>query len=429
MYNVKKFKIDVENPVKIMSRLLHFWIFCTIWGRIVDCPIKPAFDPFGPKIPCHCLKIPEDACFWASVVNFVLRKTLILLCLCAIILGLLTFLFFCDKLEFVLDLIGEESDIKNGTKRNKLKRKDKKQKKSAISNEKQEHKTDNLGTKDKSYGETSASNKKEYYKINNLFKIFNDGGCKASKEIQEGTLLFREQNEFIPWSKFKHSCCQGQCCANSEFVTLEKGQLHELSIFEIRAISTIVHGEELSLNRAGGDIFMKNLTFRREYLKEKIDLDCHCDRCEIEEREGDKNRYELYENMIIQAKKLHQNRILNSPDFYEKGLQTWRQEIACYKEMYRFAQECQADRRLIVERIISPGITATIEAYEYAEQNPGNLDLMIEFKNDCFVFIKRGEKLTETFAGKGPNNLYWKLINAGKIQAEEKFATIDEKLY
>ena len=97
--------------------------------------------------------------------------------------------------------------------------------------------------------------------------------------------------------------------------------------------------------------------------------------------------------------------------------------------MYRFAQECQADRRLIVERIISPGITATIEAYEYAEQNPGNLDLMIEFKNDCFVFIKRGEKLTETFAGKGPNNLYWKLINAGKIQAEEKFTTIDEKLY
>ena len=412
-----------------MSRLLSFWIFLAIWDRIVDCPIKPAFDPFGPKIPCYCLKIPEDACFWASVVNFVLRKTLILLCLCAIILGLLTFLFFCDKLEFVLDLIGEESDIKNGTKRNRLKRKDKKQKKSAISNEKQKHKTDNLGRKDKIYRETSASNKKEYYKINNLFKIFDDGGCKASKEIQEGTLLFREQNEFIPWSKFKHSCCQGQCCANSEFVTLEKCQLHEVSIFEIRAISTIVHGEELSLNRAGGDIFMKNLTFRREYLKEKFDLDCHCDRCEIEEREGDKNRYELYENMIIQAKKLHQNRILNSPDFYEKGLQTWRQEIACYKEMYRFAQECQADRRLIVERIISPGITATIEAYEYAEQNPGNLDLMIEFKNDCFVFIKRGEKLTETFAGKGPNNLYWKLINAGKIQAEEKFATIDEKLY
>ena len=330
--------------------------------------------------------------------------------------------------EAELPWLGEEF-IKNGTIRNKLKRKDKKQKKSAISNEKQKHKTDNLGRKDKIYRETSASNKKEYYKINNLVKIFDDGGCKASKEIQEGTLLFRERNKFVPWLKFKHSCCQGQCCANSEFVTLEKGQLHELSIFEIRAISTIVHGEELSLNRAGGDIFMKNLTFRREYLKEKFDLDCHCDRCEIEEREGDKNRYELYENMIIQAKKLHQNRILNSPDFYEKGLQTWRQEIACYKEMYRFAQECQADRRLIVERIISPGITATIEAYEYAEQNPGNLDLMIEFKNDCFVFIKRGEKLTETFAGKGPNNLYWKLINAGKIQAEEKFATIDEKLY
>ena len=279
--------------------------------------------------------------------------------------------------------------------------------------------------KDKIWRETSGSNKKEYYKMNNLFKIFDGGGgCVASKEIQEGTLLLREKNELIPWSKFKHSCCQGQCCANSEFVTHEKGQVNEFSIFEIRAVSTIVSGGELTLNRAGSVIFMKNLKFRREYLKEKFGFDCDCDLCEIEEREGDKNRYELYENMIIQAEKLHQNRI-KSPNLYEKGLQTWRQEIACYKEMYRFAQECQADRRLIFERIINPGITATIEAYEYAEQNPGNLKLMIEFKNDCFAFIKSGEKLIEICAGKESNYWFWKSFNAGKKMAEEKFATID----
>ena len=240
---------------------------------------------------------------------------------------------------------------------------------------------------------------------NDLFKIF-EGGCVASKEILEGTLLFRKREELIPWSKFKHSCS-----ANTYFVRRNE---NDSSILEFRAVSTIVYGEELTLNWGCCDTFMKNVKFRREYLKDKFGFDCYCDLCEIEEYRGDKDRYELFENMIIQAKKLHQNRIKLIPNYrdsniaklYRKGLQTWRQEIACYKEMYKFARECKAIPEVIISNIIHPGIKTTISAYLYAKVY-WHENLMLEFEKNCFEFIKDAHKLIEIFSGKESNQ--WKL--------------------
>ena len=233
---------------------------------------------------------------------------------------------------------------------------------------------------------------------NDLFKIY-EGGCVASKEIQEGTLLFRKSKELIPWLKFKHSCS-----ANTYFVRNE----NEPTILEFRVVSTIVCGEELTLNWGRCNTFMKNLKFRREYLKDKFGFDCYCDLCEVEEHRGDKDRYELFQNMITRAKKLHQNRI-KLPKNYRKGLQTWRQEIACYKEMYKYARECKAIPEMIISNVIYPGIRTTISAYLYAKWH-WNENSMLEFEKDCFTFFEDAHKLIEIFSGKESSNQWKKLL-------------------
>ena len=50
------------------------------------------------------------------------------------------------------------------------------------------------------------------------------------------------------------------------------------------------------------------------------------------------------------------------------AVQIFRQLIQCHKEKYKYAKECNAQRRFIVYEIVGPGFDDAVGAYLYAKQ-------------------------------------------------------------
>ena len=171
---------------------------------------------------------------------------------------------------------------------------------------------------------------------------------------------------------------------------------------EFRAVSKILFGEEITTNLNYHKTSMKKMKERKDFLREIYGFtDCYCDLCEIEEINGDNDRYELFENMKIQAEKLYQNR-KSPPQLYDikKGLETWRWEIACFKEMYKYAKECNTSREFMIDEILTPAFDTTLAAHLYAEMVCRDEKLMLEFQNNGISFLTANKKLIEIVNGK-----------------------------
>merc|ERR1712110_132443 len=105
---------------------------------------------------------------------------------------------------------------------------------------------------------------------------------------------------------------------------------------------------------------MKDLKTRQEFLLENCGFKCQCDLCEMEAKDGDKYRYQVYANMVNLVKKLTES---FKQQTNEQREETLKRGIASYKEMYKCAKECSPDRVFIITDILNPGIMWAVQAH------------------------------------------------------------------
>ena len=148
-------------------------------------------------------------------------------------------------------------------------------------------------------------------------------------------------------SRFNHSCV-----SNAEAYWNEKCELRE-----IRAISKIKAGEEITVRYGSSHINMKNLKIRQNYLSEGWKFNCNCPLCEEETENCQDEKYEKFELLKQEAEALYkQSNIFQS-------IGNMRREVQCYKEMYKLAKEKQATRIFILSDVLKEGFNAAVQGY------------------------------------------------------------------
>ena len=204
-----------------------------------------------------------------------------------------------------------------------------------------------------SFQKMSLANQKEFLTLHNknIFKKFTDEEWKI---LQTSTTMSHEEtnkwkeileiyetNTFgmgvgIQSSRFNHSCV-----SNAEF---DENKITEA--IEIRAVSNIKAGDEITIKYAGQND-MKKLNTRRENFLKRWNFQCHCHLCEEETEKCSDEKYEQFEKLKREA---------TSPSNIERKVQ-------CYKEMYKLAKEKQASRSFILSDILDKGFYFAVQGY------------------------------------------------------------------
>ena len=199
----------------------------------------------------------------------------------------------------------------------------------------------------------------------------------------------------IQTSRFNHSCA-----ANAEFQFNAK-----FGKFEIRAISKIKDGEEITINYNPLEISMKNFKTRQDFLLDGWDFHCKCNLC-LEELEcSDDKKYEKFAQLEQEAKILK----LDETNSWIYQLEKIRKEVSCYKEMYKLAKEKNVSRGFIVATILNPGFHAAAQGYLSSFGFASGKVQNQEFKSDCEKLSKVGEKIsTDLFGQEVPVTMEWK---------------------
>ena len=233
------------------------------------------------------------------------------------------------------------------------------------------------------------------YNRNEIILAMKIHGIYKSNSNHEETFVY------IKTSKFNHSC-------NANAILRDVGTTESPQI-EIIAISKILYDEEIGINLAVEELTMQNLQTRRNFLLKQFGFICKCDLCYEEEMDGDNFRYELFKNMDIQAARLvgiiEEGFLMKGKNH---GVQMFRQLIQCHKEKYKYAKECNAQRRFIVYEIVSPGFDDAVGAYLYAKQC-SDPKLMEEFKMNGINFARVAVQMAKIVIGeRNPAYETWK---------------------
>ena len=261
----------------------------------------------------------------------------------------------------------------------------------------------NLGFIWNSYQKMSQSDKFEYSKLYNRFK--NDKISTNSKKWKDWLLernvtgkmaeVMVEVFEIyfsncffdgvgIQASRFNHSCA-----ANAEFHF--KGRSEK---FEIRAVSKIKAGEEITINYNPPEISMKRCKTRQELLFNGWEFDCICNLCMSEGDSHDK-KYEKFAKLQQEAEVLGSDE--TNSWFYQ--MEKIKKEVTCYKEMYILAKEKNVSRGFILTKILEPGFTAATQGYLTSVDDVEGIVRNQEFKSDCDSFSRIGEKISKQLLG------------------------------
>ena len=147
--------------------------------------------------------------------------------------------------------------------------------------------------------------------------------------------------------RFNHSCA-----SNAEIIW----RTGENDACEIRCVSKINPGEEITINYSALSISMKKLKSRQEILSNNWGFHCHCELCEQEQRKSDDEEYEKYEKMSEEAEKLG----LQHKNLLSLAHKNMKREIFYYKEMYKLAQKKKASRQYIHQSILTKGFNAAL---------------------------------------------------------------------
>ena len=176
------------------------------------------------------------------------------------------------------------------------------------------------------------------------------------------------------------------------------------NLYQLRSVSKINLGEEIRIcfltDGNGGFNGMWNLAKRQKYLLMVHGFKCDCDLCEIEKENGDNYRYELYQNLEDHLKKLGERiREQHIKKDFEREEEYYRRAVSSYREMYKYAKECNSPRGLIITRILMPGHTMATRAFIHSSKITKNSKQADIFRNECNVFAKVGLKLTKITMG------------------------------
>ena len=208
---------------------------------------------------------------------------------------------------------------------------------------------------------------------------------------------------FLKASRFKHACSPNTITYLDE----KTGDLI------MKATSKIATGEEITACKVYNDLEMKDFKTRRRFLLEKYGFNCQCNLCAMEFLEGDTLRYKIYADSVNQINNLEERffqkalpfqqqkapelkEALEMKDFMEETLKSG---IASFKEMYKCAKECKANRIFIINDILRPGFKWAFRANSTAVKL-GNEVLAGTFKRDAQCFAKAGFQLAEIVYGK-----------------------------
>ena len=156
-------------------------------------------------------------------------------------------------------------------------------------------------------------------------------------------------------------------------------------------------------------------------------FNCDCTLCKEEILKSDEEKYKQFHKFRNEAKVLSLERE-NQP--LQITLEKLNNEIWCYKEMYKFAQEKRASRQYILRDILVKGWETAFTGYnifdQYAKKiqnkaktegnfSPSDSKQLIrdstnakKFKEECDKFCKIGEHLSKiVYSSNGSLYLQW----------------------
>ena len=201
---------------------------------------------------------------------------------------------------------------------------------------------------------------------------------------------------FLKASRFKHSCSPNTITYLDE----KTGDLI------MKATSKIAAGEEITASKDYNNLEMKDFKTRRRFLLEKYGFNCQCNLCAMEFLEGDTLRYKIYADSVEYVNNL-QERFMKKYEIKDRQQalemieildEIGKRGIASYKEMYKCAKECKANRIFIINDILHPGFYfADLVRKNFKERNEV---LAGTSKKDAQCFAKAGFQLAEIVYGK-----------------------------
>ena len=249
----------------------------------------------------------------------------------------------------------------------------------------------------KSFNEMNESEQEDYFKLYNNFEqkhwlsSVNLNINDRTKEKLENMIGIYVTNAHqkgvgIQASRFNHSCTP-----NAEVIWND-----EKNIREIRTVTKIKIGDEISVTYLRANMLMKNLQDRQNFLQYQWGFKCTCDLCLQEELKCDNDIYEKYEQLFKQVKNLE-----NSND----RLMNFTEEINCYKEMYKLAKEKRVSRFLIVTEILERGFRAAVQGYVNSFPNSNEME---KFGKEISSFSNVGEEISKIVFGDTHYGKLWK---------------------
>ena len=204
----------------------------------------------------------------------------------------------------------------------------------------------------------------------NILKIY---GVYRTNSFENGVAL--------NFARFNHSCC-----SNAEAMWNE-----EENSSEIRAVSKIKMGEEVTLTYNWKQLAMKDVKTRQDNLWYNWGFKCCCDVCQEEIKSEDKT-YKIYEKLQEEIKScLKKQSVIK--DKVER-LENIKKEVFCHKQLYKLAKDKKASRMFIVNEILDDGFNAAAQGYITA-QCSYKIDYLNAFKKDCELFAVAGEQLSK----------------------------------
>merc|ERR1712062_832385 len=164
-------------------------------------------------------------------------------------------------------------------------------------------------------------------------------------------------------------------------------------------------GEEITACKNA--LEMQDFKTRRRFLLEMYGFNCQCNLCAMEFLEGDTLRYKIYADSLEYVNNL-QERFMKKYEIKDRQQalemieileEIGKKGIASFKEMYKCAKECKANRIFIINDILRPGNFWSVMANRTAFKL-GNEVLAGTFKRDAQCFAKAGFQLAEIVYGK-----------------------------
>ena len=244
----------------------------------------------------------------------------------------------------------------------------------------------------------SQINQEEYLKLHNRYKNLDEKDIQnlnwmswiesnfddqiMVKHVKNIVGIFNtnkfESGVGIKSSRFNHSCSSN---AEQMWNTSEEFR-------EIRSVSKIKAGDEITINYGLRHTSMKKIKIRQTFLSNWGFL-CECDLCKEETNKCDDEIYEKFENLKQEAYNLLN--LSNQPGGFQ--YENTKKEIICYKEMYKLAKVKNTSKTLIVKEILEDGFNAAVQGYIYSRMSFDNKHMQ-EFKHACVIFSNVGEQIS-----------------------------------